>query len=156
MTFYILMNHITTLFVSVGLLTTLSFDSEITSYMYGGSKEDLFLKVTNNHKTLAIKPKVEGVASNLLVVTKNRKYYFDLRYSKDKPHQFVEVKDGVINHSMTMILEGTNEDILEGESSVLVINKSRRPIQINGKKFKNKKYFSKGIPLIKGDQRIFN
>ena len=68
MSFYILANHITTLFLSLNLLTTLSFDSEIISYLYGGSKEDVFFKVTNNNRTLAIKPLTDGSFSNLLVI----------------------------------------------------------------------------------------
>ncbi len=66
MTFYILMNQVTTLFLSLNLLTTLSFESEVISFMYGGSEQDVYFKVTNNRKTLAIKPKIEGTLSNLI------------------------------------------------------------------------------------------
>ena len=156
MTYYILMNQITTLFVSLGLLTTLSFDSEITSYMYGGSKEDLFLEVTNNMKTLAIKPLSESPGSNLLVITKNRKYYFNIRYDKKDPHQFIEVKDGVINHAMRRVKSNEDFDVLEGDSSVLVINKGKAPIEVNGKSVEKKDYFSKGVPLLIGKERVLN
>ena len=156
MTFYILMNHITTLFVSLGLLTTLSFDSEITSYLYGGSKEDLFIKVTNNHKTLAIKPMVEGVSSNLLVITKNRKYYFDLKYNQKKPHHFVEIKQGVINHGMKKVMSRKDFDLLEGSTSVLVINKKKKKLSVNKKKIKKKGYFSKGVPIFIEGKRVLN
>ena len=60
MMFYILMNQITTLFLSLNLLTTLSFDSEIVSYLYGGGKEEVFFQVTNNNRTLALKPLMDG------------------------------------------------------------------------------------------------
>lgn len=156
MVFHILINQITTLFVSLGLLTTLTFDSEITSYMYGGSKEDLFLQITNNMRTLAIKPKREGLSSNLLVITKNRKYYFNVRYEQENPHQFVEIKDGIINHGMRKIKSSTDYDILEGESSVMVLNKKSRPLEINDILVEKKGYFSKGVPLIMGKTRILN
>ena len=156
MVFHILMNQITTLFVSLGLLTTLTFDSEITSYMYGGSKEDLFLEVTNNMKTLAIKPKREGVSSNLLVITKGQKYYFDIRYDENDPHKFIEIKNGVVNNGMRKIQSSKSYDILEGGSSVMILNKENHPLVINEKRIDKKEYFSKGVPLILGNTRILN
>ena len=136
------MDQITKLFVSLGLLTTLTFDSEITTYLYGGSKEDIFINITNNMRTLAIKPKREGINSNLLVITKNRKYYFDISYDEIKPHKFIEVKTGQINHGMKKIKSFESLDLLEGETSTLVINKSKNPIRINGLEVKKKKYLS--------------
>lgn len=156
MTFYILLNHITTLFVSLGLLTTLTFESEVTSYMYGGAKEDLFMQVTNNMRTLAIKPKREGIASNLLVITKNRKYYFNVRYDSKNPHQFIEVKDGIINHGMRELLNAENYQLMEGESSVMVINRGKKPLKVNDSVVETKEYFSKGVPIIIENNRVLN
>ena len=76
MTFYMLLNQVATVFLSLNVLTTLTFDSEVQSYLYGGSQTDLFVQVTNNSRTLALKSKTEGELSNLLVITKNRKFYF--------------------------------------------------------------------------------
>jgi hypothetical protein len=36
MSLFILKNHIVNLYLCFGMITTLSFDSEIISYMYGG------------------------------------------------------------------------------------------------------------------------
>jgi type IV secretory pathway VirB9-like protein len=148
------MDQITTLFVSLGLLTTLSFDSEITSYMYGGAQEDLFIKVTNNRKTLALKPKGEKLNSNLLIITKERKFYFNVRHSKDNPHEFIEVKSGQINHAMKKILSTVNYDLLEGVSSFLVINKNKKSLNVNNIMITKKKYLSKGVPIFIGGKRI--
>ena len=155
MTFYILMNQVTTLFLSLNLLTTLSFESEVISFMYGGSEQDVYFKVTKNRKTLAIKPKIEGKLSNLLVITKQRKYYFDLSHSVNNPHQFVEVKHGVINHAMKKLVIKPGYEILQGDSSILYINRGR-PKVINGKQVKTKEYFSKGVPLIVNGNRALN
>ena len=155
MTFHILLNHITSLFLSLNLLTTLSFDSEIVSFMYGGSKQDVYFKVTNNRKTLAIKPKTEGQLSNLLVITKQRKYYFDLSQNQTDPHKFIEVKHGVINHAMKQLVKMPLYEILEGDSSVLFINKGKDAL-VNTRKVKRKDYFSKGVPLIVNGKRILN
>ena len=156
MTFFILSNHMTTLFLSLTLLTTLSFDSEIESFLYGGAKEDVFFKVTNNRKTLALKPTQRERFSNLLVITKEGKYYFDLRYNEENPHQFVEVKDGVMNHALKEKVSRDEFEILEGKSSLLFINKLKSPVEINGRQVKKRAYFSKGVPLIKNGVRILN
>lgn len=155
MTFYILMNHITTVILGLNLLTTLSFDSEVLSYLYGGAKEDLFLSVTNNNKTLVMKPMTDKEFSNLLVITKKRKYYFDLRIGGEA-HQFVEVKHGVINNSFKTHKSTKDYDILEGSSSMLFINKKGLPVKLNGETVEEKGYFSKGVPLLLGGKRILN
>ncbi|MEI8348014.1 MAG: TrbG/VirB9 family P-type conjugative transfer protein, partial [Pseudomonadota bacterium] len=130
MTMYILLGHIATIFLSLNVVTTLSFDSEITSYLYGGAKEELFTETADNMKTLALKPKKEGISSNLLVITKNRKYYFYLRYDQANPHQFLEIKQGSVSSSMKKLMAGNDFDIMEGESSLLLINKKSAPVEI--------------------------
>jgi hypothetical protein len=55
MTFYVLANQITTLFISLHLLTTFSFEGEVRSYLFGGNKDDITLELANNNKTLAMK-----------------------------------------------------------------------------------------------------
>lgn len=156
MIFHILMNQMTTLFLSLNLLTTLSFDSEIQSYLYGGSQEEMFFQVTNNHKTLAIKPKMDGVYSNLLVITKNHKYYFNLKLNKENPHQFIEIKDGVMNHALTKKLKTNDYEILEGDNSVLFINNKGTEVTVNGMKVKHREYLSKGVPILYEGKRILN
>lgn len=144
----------TTLFVSIHLLTTLSFDSEIQSYLYGGDKNEIFFQVTNKERTLAIKPKTEGGFSNLLVITRHRKYYFQLEYDAKDPHKFIEVKDGVMNHALTQKTSSPDYDILEGDNSILFINKSPQEVRVNGVKVRNREYFSKGVPILREGKRI--
>lgn len=146
----------TTLFLSLNLLTTLSFDSEIESYLYGGSPEEMFFQVANNHKTLAMKPKLEGSYSNLLIITKNRKYYFDLEHSVQNPHQFIEVKDGVMNHALTKKIQNKDYEILEGDNSLLFINRKASVVDVNGMKVKSREYLSKGVPILYEGKRILN
>ena len=156
MSFYILLNQISTLFLSMGILTTMTFDSEVTNYLYGGTKSDLFIQVTNNMKTLAIKPKKMDISSNLLVITKDRKYYFNIRYDQVTPHNFVEVKNGEINHSLKSLVKRQDYEILEGKSSLLFINRSNRKIKVNDIEISKKGYLSKGVPIIKDGKRILN
>lgn len=156
MIFHILLNQMTTVFLGLNLLTTLSFDSEIQSYLYGGSQEELFFQVTNNHKTLAIKPKMDGAYSNLLVITKNSKYYFDLKQAKENPHHFVEIKNGVMNHALTKKIKTKDYEILEGDNSILFINSRSSEVTVNGVRIKHREYLSKGVPILYEGQRILN
>lgn len=156
MTFHILLNQITTLFLSLNLLTTLTFDSEVQSYLYGGSPEEMFFQVTNNHRTLAIKPKLEGNYSNLLIITKKGKYYFDLKHSETAPHQFIEVRDGVMNHALTKKTLTKEYEILEGDNSLLFINHKSSEVTVNGMKIKARDYLSKGVPILYEGKRILN
>lgn len=155
MTFYVLLNQVTSLFLSLNLLTTLSFDSEIDSYLYGGGSNEVFFQVTNNNRTLALKPKTDGKLSNLLVITKKRKYYFELSLSNKNPHQFIEVKHGVINHAMKIKTKNERYEVLEGKSSILFINKGAE-LTVNGVTVKSKEYFSKGVPIIVNGVRSLN
>ena len=156
MSFFILQNHIASLLISLGVLTTISFDSEITNYMYGGGKSDLFLQITNNNKTLAIKPKKEGISSNLLVITKNRKYYFDVDSSLKKVHKFIEVKSGQINASLKSIVKNDQYEILEGDHSLLFINRKKQSVRVNEFEVSSRRYLSKGVPIYLEGKRILN
>lgn len=156
MIFHILMNQMTTIFLSLNLLTTLSFDSEIQSYLYGGSQEEMFFQVTNNHKTLAMKPRMDGAYSNLLVITKNNKYYFDLKNDQLAPHQFIEIKNGVMNHALSKKVKTKDFEILEGDSSILFINNKSNEVSVNGMKVKYRQYLSKGVPILYEGKRVLN
>jgi len=155
MTFYILLNQITTIFLSLNLLTTLSFESEIKSFYYGGSKEDVFIKETDN-KTLLLKPYRTDGLSNLLVVTLKRKYYFQLAYDASEPHTFVEVRHGLMNHAQTKKAVTESYEIWEGSSSILFVNKSPAEVNVNGIKVKKREYVSKGVPVFLNGKRILN
>lgn len=156
MTFYILLNQITTIFLSMNLLTTLSFTEEITSYMYGGPKEEVFFELTNGQKTLVLKPKRKDMGSNLLVMTKKGKYYFDLKYGDVNPHQFLEIREGAINSAFKVKKETNDFTLYEGTSSIMFVNKKSTPVTVNGKSVLTKEYFSFGVPLMLGHERVLN
>ena len=156
MTFFILLNQMTTLFVSLNLLTTLSFESEIESYLYGGSAEEVYFRVTNKNKTLAIKALMNGDLSNLLVITKQRKYYFDLSLSVTSPHQFIEISRGMPTRTLKRKLQTNDFEILEGNSSMLFVNRKKKEVMVNGIKVRKRQYLSKGVPIIYEGKRILN
>lgn len=155
MTFYILLNQVAMLFVSMNVLTTLTFDSEIKAFYYGGGKEEVFIKETDG-KTLLIKPYRVDSLSNLLVVTQKRKFYFQLTHDGKEVHKFIEVKHGVINHALKKKLETKDFEILEGGTSILFINKRPSEINVNGRRIKSREYLSKGVPIFVENNRILN
>ena len=79
-----------------------------------------------------------------------------MKYGQDKPHQFVEVKQGLINHGMKKVFSKKRFEILEGESSIMIINKASKPLLVNKKKIKKKGYFSKGVPIFIEGKRVLN
>ena len=156
MSIMVLVNQITMIFLNLGLLTTLSFDSEIVSYMYGGGAEEVYFKVANKNRTLVIKPTLKADYSNLLVITSDAKYYFDLRSSELKPHQFVEIRRGQINKAMKITLETSKFKLLEGDTSILIVNKTNEVLKVNEFEVKRKQYLGKGIPIFVDGMRILN
>ena len=157
MIFYILANQITTIFLSLHLLTTISFDGEIRSYLFGGSKDDITLELANNNKTLAIKAKKKEIDTNLLVVTSRNKYYFHIKISENNSHQFIEVFDGEINNSYSKVKETKDFDLFEGSSSLFFVNKTNEKMRVNELEvIKGKLYLSKGVPIILNGERIYN
>lgn len=156
MSFYILANQITSLFLSLNLLTTLSFGEDIRSYLYGGNKDEVFLEVANNGKTLVIKAKKKEIDTNMLVVTSKNKYYFHVKVDEKNPHQFVEVYEGEINSAFKKIMDKSSYEILQGGSSVLFVNKTKKPILVNELQVQSKEYFSLGIPIIVNGERVLN
>ena len=156
MNFYILSNQITSLFLSMNLLTTMSFSDDIRTYIYGGNKDEVYLEVSNNNKTLMMKAKKKEINTNMLVVTSKNKYYFHVSLDESSPHQFIEINDGEINSAFKKILEKENYEILQGGSSLLFVNKTKNPITVNGQKIQSKDYFSLGVPIIVNGERILN
>jgi hypothetical protein len=154
MTFFILIGHVATVFLTMNFLTTLSFEREVTSFMYGGNGKDVFISLGNKGKTLVIKPKVKNIDSNLLVITKDQKFYFHIKYGGKSEHQFVEIKRGEINTRYRKIVGSTEFELLEGKSSVLFINKGKRA-RVNGREVMRKSYLSKGIPIFMNEKRIY-
>lgn len=148
MIFSILPTTITTLFLSANLITTLTFKDDVRSFIYGGTKEEIFSELANNNKTLVIKAKKRGIDTNLIIVTSKNRYYFNVKESEKIPHQFVEVEDGMINSSFRKIKETDSYDLFEGSTSIMIVSKKKDGIIINGETVTSKDYFSKGVPLI--------
>jgi len=147
---YSLIGSVILILVGNRSLTTLSFDSEIISYVYGGKQSDLYFKKADQNKTLIIKAKKEFSGSNLLIITRDRKYAFDLKYSQ-APDGFLDIKHGVINRSYKLIKSNQLFKIYEGNSSLRILGKD---IFVNGSKSSGKAYASKGARLFINNSEV--
>lgn len=156
MIFSILPTSITTLFLSINLLTALSFKDEVKSYYYGGHKDDIFVELSNSNRTLVLKAKKMEIDTNLLIVTTRSRYNFRVKASENSPHEFIEIEDAQVNTNFKKLSETISYELFEGNSSVMFVNKTKIPIIVNGVKVVSKEYFSKGVPLIMNGIRILN
>jgi len=156
MIFSVLPTTITTLFLSANLITTLSFKDDVRTFIYGGTKDEIFTELANNNKTLVIKAKKKGLDTNLIIVTAKNRYYFKIMESEKFPHQFIEIEDGMINSSFKKIKETSTFELFEGNSSVMVVSKNKEGIDVNGVQVLSKDYFSKGVPLFINGNRELN
>jgi hypothetical protein len=156
MIFSILPTTITTLFLSANLITTLSFKDDVRTFIYGGTKEEIFTELANNNKTLVLKAKKKGIETNLIVVTSKNRYYFKVMESDKIPHQFIEIEDGMINTNFRKIKETASFDLFEGNNSIMVVSKKKEGIDVNGVSVVAKEYLSKGVPLFIDGTRVLN
>lgn len=156
MIFSILPNTISTLFLSANLITSLTFKDEVRSYIYGGVKEEVFAELANSNKTLVLKAKRKDIDTNLIIVTSKNRYYFTVKGTEKYSHQFIEIEDGMINSNFKKIQEKDTYEVFEGMTSIMVVNKSKVPIVVNGIEVKAKEYFSKGTPVFVDGHRILN
>jgi hypothetical protein len=138
--------------------TTLVFDEPV-EYVSAGKEGEFTLHRANNQKILIIQPLKEFTETDMIVVTKDKHYQFKIKRPDQelgKSHSFVYIHEGEVNRSYVLKFENSDIKILEGESSTLVQNKTKKPIMVNGKMIERESVFSKGTPFLINNQRVFN
>ena len=105
----------------------------------------LSLHRANNQKIVVLRPLKENFENDMIVITKDHHYQFKLKSgnSETKTHSFVYVHNGEVNKSYVKKLENEKIKILEGDSSILLINKSNKPILVMKFKLKEKVIFQR-------------
>ena len=119
--FWLLLGHFATIFLSTNNSTTLEFNEPIEQVIYGGSKNDLFTYLSQNKKTLTLKPLAERIDSNLTIICKNKNYVFWPKMDQARPHIYIKIQDGFVNSSFKTVLENEVIKIEEGSTSTLII-----------------------------------
>ncbi len=157
MDFYILARGLIYLFLTISHPTTLVFDEPV-EYVSAGKEGDFDLHRANNQKILVIRPLKEFTETDMIVITKNHHYQFKLKgpLTGDKTHSFIYLHEGEINRSFVKKVETDSYKVLEGETSILIQNKKKEPLMVNEKLLDREGYFSKGSPILIGNQRVWN
>ena len=158
MTFYILSKTLTFLFLSLSHPTTLVFGEPI-EYVSAGSNGDFDLHRANNQKILVVRPLKSFGETDMIVLTKDHHFQFKLKEvpqsgDQSKTHSLVNIYEGEINKSYIKKLETDTFRVLEGESSVWIINKTSKNLEVNGTELERDGYFSKGSPLLINKERV--
>lgn len=158
MDFYILARSLIYLFLTISHPTTLVFDEPV-EYVSAGKEGDFSLHRANNQKILVVQPLKDFSETDMIVITKDHHYQFKIRKTTtvgEKSHSFVYIHDGEINRSYVLKFENELVRILEGESSSLVQNKTKKNVLVNDKSIDREGSFSKGIPFIVNNMRVLN
>lgn len=158
MDFYILARSLIYLFLTISHPTTLVFDEPI-EYVSIGKEGEFSLHRANNQKLLVVQPLKDFSETDMIVITKDKHYQFKVRKpepEKELAHSFLYIHEGEINRSYILKYENADLRILEGDTSSLIQNKTIKPIVINEKIVEREGNFSRGIPFVINNQRIFN
>ncbi len=155
MDFFILAKSLTYLFLSVASPTTLVFNEPI-EYISAGKNGDVTIHRSNNKSMIVVQPLKEQLNTNMIVITKTNHFHFKIQTNGSKPHDIVYIYPGKVNTTFLKRLETEDFKILEGDSSVLLLNSSKSPMKVNDQIVEREQYFSKGVPLFVNDHRILN
>lgn len=158
MDFYILARSLIYLYLTISHPTTLVFDEPV-DYVSAGKEGEFSLHRANNQKILVVQPLKDFSETDMIVITKDHHYQFKVRKpntENEKAHSFVYIHEGEVNRSYVLKFENDDVKILEGETSTLVQNKSKKPILVNEKVIEREGSFSKGIPFVVNNLRVLN
>ena len=148
MIYYLLSSCIAMLNLGINKPTTLKFDSAI-EYVSLGREDSFTVIVSNNKKLLTLKPITAQDSTPLVIVTKNGDFEFQGTTTLDKHYsQFVNVKRGEVSKVFQRAYSNKKVEVLEGDRSLRIVNKSSKPINVNGVETKTEIDTCKGSPLI--------
>ncbi len=153
MDFFILPKAIIFLFLTMNAPTTLVFQNPV-EYVSAGKTGDFSINRSNNKKILVIQPLKEVSETNMVVVTSEENFNFKVQIVDKEAHSFVYLYDGQVNKSFIKKLETDSFRILEGETSVLIQNKEKHSLTVNGVSLEREGYFSKGSPVMIENKRV--
>lgn len=155
MDFFILAKSMTFLFLSISSPTTMVFQEPV-EYVNAGKNGDFTIDRSKNQKILVITPLKEVDDKNIVVITKDQHFQFKVKTVTHGHHPIIYVYPGLINKTFVKKLETSYFRILEGDTSMLIQNKTEGPIIVNDVKVEREDHFSKGVPLFINNRRVLN
>lgn len=154
--FYMFLNAFAPVVIGDNFLTTIRFDEALERPHTGLSKSELFLELSPDRKAIFIKSLGTKVITNLNVPTQSGKLYSFLIITGERPHSFVQIKDGKQDKSFKDVYTSSEVIIQEGVYSARVINKTRKIIQINSIEIPSLARYDlpKGAPIFLNNERV--
>lgn len=151
---FVIPKTLTYLFLSINNPTTLHFDEPV-EFIQAGRNGDFSLRRSNNKKVVVIQPLIEKFEPKaLVVITASDTYNFRVLSNDKDTHTSLFIHSGKMNKSYIKKIETNLFKILEGDNSVLVINKSKSQIIVNEQPVARESLHSKGLPLIINSQIV--
>ena len=146
MIYYILKGQIFTVFLSIFHLTAVSFEEKVRDYV-GGQERDFKIYELNKNRSLVFESKRKGFDRNFIAFLKGEKFHFNLVYNESLSNKDIEIKKAEKCQYFSLIKETKDYQLFECPKSLYFVNKSPRPVQINGMTVSPKSYLSKGPPI---------
>jgi hypothetical protein len=155
MTLFTLLNITTYLFLTYGSPTTFKFDSPI-EFVSISNESDYFKYQSRDKKILVLKPTKEKIDSNVVVITKNNTYTFNLHSSHEKSPILYEVLYGAKSASYRVEKSNDDYEILSGEKiNILRIKNNTKYKTVNDMPVKTEQYLPKNGKIKLDDEYVY-
>ena len=154
MIYYIIPGQIFTIFLSITNLTAITFPGKVQDFV-GGQISDFKVYELNKGRTLVYEPKSKGLKRNLIIFLKDQKFHFDVVYNEKASNKDIEIRKGMPCNKLVLLKETTKFQLFNCPKSLLLINKSKRPLKVNGLTIIDKSYLSKGPPIYIDGKKIY-
>ena len=157
MNWFIFPQAIVTFFISMNFHTSMTFESEVSTYIYGGQSSEVSITLANNKKTLIIKANKKPIDTTMSVFVKGIEYAFRVKYTDTINNQWhLHIFPAKINSIYKLITKNEDYSLMEGTNSLLLINNKKIPLIVNDEQVKTRTYLSKGAPVFINEKRIYN
>jgi len=154
MIYYIFRQQIFTIFLSITHLTAITFPDKIIDYV-GGQEGDYKVYELNKGRSLVYEPKRKDIDRNFILFQKDGKYHFNIKYSETFSNKDIEVRDAKTCNLFELIEDKKEYQLFECPKSILFVNKSKKPVQINELIVSDRAYLSKGPPIYLQGKMIY-
>lgn len=152
---YILPKTLAYIFLSTSSPTTLHFEEPI-EFMQAGKASDFDVTFSKDRKSLVIRAIGQFLEpKNMIILSKDTHFHFKLVNMESKPNDFVYLHKGRQNSTYVKKFENEQIKIHEGESSLYIVNKTSKPVDVNGTNVERNIFISKGLPVIVNGKAVF-
>lgn len=145
---FIVPKTIAYVFLSTSSPTTMHFEKPV-EFMQAGRGSDFDVVFSKNRKSIVIRPIGNfSDQKNMVIISEDTHFHFKLLNFENRQHDFIYFHRGRENSTYVKKFESDQVKIHEGETSLYVVNKTSRSIDINGSLVDKSIFLSKGLPVL--------